>query len=482
MGFNIEGITGGDVKADGNGNLDVVLPTTITQAGYGALASRMDAGSVTGSVLARWPAISNDHRLAAGTDTALFDYAFNATAQNINVFKYVFANALTSTMGGGTLLMNSASTLTAAAGCQLTTFRSFALLGSGGLVVEFVASFTELLLANQVIDLGLFPHNTGVAAPLDGAYFRYTSAGLFGYVNFNGVETPTGTSIATCAVNQNYSFRIVITQRQTDFWRDDVLLGSIVTPAGNGTPFMTETLPASMQFRNTGLVVGSPVPQCKIAALHVDQRDVPLITPRPTQLTGMGAIAAQGQSGGTLGSTAFYANNLVAGAGIALSNTIAAIATGLGGQFTALPTLTAGTDGIICAYQNPAGSINQAPRILFITGVRIQGAVTTVLTGGPVLYAYSLAYGHTTVSMATADTASFQTATAKAPRRIPLGYETYAAAAAAGVLGSAGINVPFTSPVPVQPGEFIAVCAKNLGTVATLGAISILIGFDGYYE
>lgn len=480
-GFIIQGATGGDVNADGNGNFQVVLPRTLAQVGFGAIASLMDEGSITGAVTARAPTTSIDNRLAVGTDSPMFDVAFNATAMNTGAFRYVFASALTCTMGGGSLLMNSASTLTASAGCQLSSWRAFPLLGSGSLTVEYTASFTEDPLANQIVEFGMFPHNTGTVTPLDGCYFRYTSAGLFGYTNFNGTETPTGTSIPSLSVNQAYLFRIVINQRQVDFWVNGVLLGSIEVPSANGAPFMSTALPCSMQFRNGALVSGSPVMQAKIYNVHVDQRDVPLLTPRANQLTGMGMVSSQGQSGGTMGSTALYTNSLAPGVGAAATNTTAALGSGLGGQFSVQPTLAANTDGIIMSYQNPVGGLTQTPRILYITGLWLRGMVTAALTGGPVLYAWSLAYGHTAVSMATTEAASFATATTKAPRRVPLDWDAYAATSALGTLGQK-IVATFDSAIPVNPGEFVALVAKNTGTVTSAGVITFLVGFNGYWE
>jgi hypothetical protein len=182
-------------------------------------------------------------------------------------------------------------------------------------------------------------------------------------------------------------------------------------------------------------------------------------------ISGMGS---QGTSGNTMGSTALYSNSLAAGAGAAMTNTTAALGTGLGGQFSVQPTLAVGTDGIVCSFQVPAGSINITPRRLVISGIQIQGAITTALTGGPVVYAYSLAYGHTALSLATAETGSFVTATTKAPRRVPLGYETYAATAAVGVIGG-GIKIAFSKDIVVNPGEFVAIVAKNFGVVTSAG-------------
>jgi hypothetical protein len=64
-------------------------------------------------------------------------------------------------------------------------------------------------------------------------------------------------------------------------------------------------------------------------------------------LSGAGGMGYQGQTGGTLGSTALYTNNLAPTAGVAMTNTTAALGSGLGGQFSALPTLAVNNDGII---------------------------------------------------------------------------------------------------------------------------------------
>jgi hypothetical protein len=73
--------------------------------------------------------------------------------------------------------------------------------------------------------------------------------------------------------------------------------------------------------------------------------------------------------------------------------------------------------------------------------------------------------------------------TVKAQRRISLGFETFASNAALGVLGSAtGCYMAFNSPVVVQPGEFVQVTAKNLGTITSAGIITFLVSFDAYFE
>jgi hypothetical protein len=200
-----------------------------------------------------------------------------------------------------------------------------------------------------------------------------------------------------------------------------------------------------------------------------------------TAKAGFGHMASQGQNGGTMGSTALYTNSLAPGAGAAMTNTTAALGSGLGGQFAALPTLAANTDGILQSFQNPAGTVNQTARNLIVKGVWLRGMVTTLIAGGPLLYFYSLAYGHTAVSAATAESASFASPTTKAPRRIALGMETYPLAAPVGALGQ-GFYFRFDAPLLIAPGEFIAICAKNVGTVSSAGVLTWLVGFDAYME
>ena len=185
----------------------------------------------------------------------------------------------------------------------------------------------------------------------------------------------------------------------------------------------------------------------------------------------------EGQAGGALGSTALYTNSLAAGAGAAATNTTAALGSGLGWQFSLLPTLTAGTDGIISSYQNPAGTAAVPGKCLYIRGVKIHGVVTTALTGGPVIGAFSAAYGHTSVSLATADGAG-----TKAPRRISIGIQCFAATAAVGTRDDRELFLDLETPICVQPGEFFQVVMKNLGTVTTAGVITYLIYVDAYWE
>jgi len=233
-------------------------------------------------------------------------------------------------------------------------------------------------------------------------------------------------------------------------------------------------------IRNYNSAATSSAQVVRVGYVNVSQGDMSTNKPWSHVMAGAGGMAYQLQTGAAaFGSSSLLTNSLGTGSVAAMTNTTAALGSGLGGQFSTLPTLPVPTDGIISSYQVPAGSATVPGKSLYITGVKVQGAVTTQLAGGPVLYAYTLAYGHTTVALNTTET----NGTVKAPRRIALGFETFAATSALGVLGSAtGCYMAFNSPVVVQPGEFVQVTAKNLGTITSAGIITFLVSFDAYFE
>ncbi len=98
-------------------------------------------------------------------------------------------------------------------------------------------------------------------------------------------------------------------------------------------------------------------------------------------------------------------------------------------------------------------------------GVRIDAVNTgaAVATTATTLQ-FSLAFGHTAVSLATAEAA-----TTKAPRRVALGYMTWPVGAAIGAQPQTGeLFIDFgDAPIYVNPGEFVALVGKFLVGTAT---------------
>lgn len=496
MSISTIGRDGTNIAADTNG-LPITTNQVITRLG-GVTAQpnfipavkvyyEKDAGTVTGNAYLVSPEVSDDRRLAVGLDTPLFNDSFNSTTQNTALWRHQFTTMTMTLPGAGFLLCNASDTTTTTTGCQYTTWRQFPIWGNGGTHVEMIGTPGNAPLANQTFEFGLFPYGaSATVAPVDGVYFRLDSAGLIAVINYNGTETTSGVLQTTGQLGVGVKqWKIVCNQRSVEFFLDDSFLTEIVIPAGNGTAFQYNCLPISIQQRNSGTITGSPRMQFKVSNVHVDLNDLNINKPYPGILSSMGQMGSQGQNGQTVGSTALYTNSLAPGAGAVMTNTTAALGTGLGGQFAALPTLAANTDGIMCSFLNPVGSINITPRTLYIRGIWVDSCITTVLVGNatPVVYFYSLAYGHTALSMATGESASFATGTAKAPRRLAIGSQSFAAAAAVGTMGTGGKQqITFACPIVVNPGEYVAICAKNVGVVTTTGVVCFLTGFDAYWE
>jgi hypothetical protein len=469
--------TAGSPNVDANYNLNVNLPAVKSQAGFATMQTEIDDGSITGTRLLRRPFISVDDRMSVGIDTAQAMYNFTATAQNTGDFKHAFTT-MTMTQTAGFLNINPALATVSGNYAYLQSWKYFTLQADAQLHMEFVGQVTgSVPPANQILEAGLFIGTAGTA-PADGVFFRLSSAGLQGVISYNGVETSSGVMVASMTPNTNGKFEIKISQRDVFFWIDGVLGAKLPVPAGQAVPYLWLNLPACMMMRNSGTVSGGIT--TKIGSFHVSQTDIATNKSWAHQMATQGN-AYQGQEGDTQGSLAIYSNAAVAAAAALTNTTAAAPNTGLGGVVQVLPTLTAGTDGILLSYQNPVGSVTQPPKTLVVTGVTIDSGVTTVLAGGPLVMVMGAAFGHTALSLATAESASFATGTTKAPRRVPLGMQCYAAAAAVGVTAQA-ITMKFDSPITVHPGEYFAITARNLGTVTTTGAVCFVVGVDHYFE
>jgi hypothetical protein len=483
-GIRIEGNTSGNVaEVDDNNDLFVNLPTVINNAGYVAAVHEVDSGSITGTALRRTGYVSHDLRQRVGLDTAIFDYFFTATAQDTNIWKCAIVSAMTAAQSGGFLLLNSTPTLTSGAGISLSTWRVFALEARGGLHVRIDALMTATPLTNQVNEFGLFLPTTSTA-PADGVYWRITSAGVQGVVNYNGTETSTGVVDASPPIGSTNTYSFEVYAGGVEFYINGILYNQLMTPGGDSEPFISVALPLTIQTRNSGTVSGSTVMQFKVGSCHVDFLEVQTAMPYSHQQAAEG-LTGQQATQGSIGSTQLYTANLAAGAGVTITGTTATGLVGLGGQFSIVPAIANAADGIVCSYQVPIGTTSIPARMLMITGIKITTMVmTTLTTTGPIYYAYALCFGHTALSLATAETGSFVTATAKAPRRVALGFESFTTNAPLGTMGSTnGVYMPFNSPIAVNPGEYVAISAKNLNTATapTAGVITFLITYDAYW-
>jgi hypothetical protein len=465
IGFG-SGVT--EVTGDSAGNVRVSVPDASDPNVVGAI--RVFAENDVGTALGAAPWLVSyeadlDYRQRIALDVMLEDETFNYTAQNTG--KYAYRNTtMTNAWATSGMTTNSGNITTATTGTSFVSYAMFPSQGTATLSADIEMAFTAPPTANTVIDFGLFLNaTTNPYAPTDGAYFRLTAAGLQGVVNFNGVETATPVFSFAYTSNKKYQFILYAHHREVQFWINDGtstdLYGRLTTPAGNGQPFSSAALPVAIRHAIVGGAAGAAI-SAQLGNWSVRTGGPGLL--RSQEKAGNACYGSyQGLGGGTVGTLASYVNSADPTAAAALSNT-AALVTGLGGQFRFNAAATAVTDGIVTSYQVPAGTASIQGRRLVITGVNIScanlgAAVATTAT----TIMWSLAFGHTAVSLATAEAAA-----AKAPRRIPLGINTWPVAAAIGAGPQNGdIYIPFDSGVYVNPGEFVALVAKFIVGTAT---------------
>ena len=363
------------------------------------------------------------------------------------------------------LVTNSGNVTTTTTGTSFATWAEFPILGASILYCEIEGSFSQQPTSSTIIDFGLFrPNTANPYNPTDGVSFRLTSAGMLGVINSNGTETQTGVFSWTYVNKQKYKFIISVHEREVEFWIDGTLYASITTPVGQGQPAMSASLPFALRHSITGGTAGAAL------SFVLNDYTVSLGGPNIAQtasILGQRIYGSyQGLSGGTMGTLATYPNSTTPTAAAASNTTLTAnLPAGLGGQGIANATAAAATDLIFGSYQVPTGTANIQGRRLILRGVVVDAintgaAVATTAT----TIQWSLAFGHTTVSLASGEGAA-----AKAPRRIALGYMTWPVGAAIGAGPQGGrLVMDFgDAPVFINPGEFVALVGKVIVGTAT---------------
>lgn len=479
-GFRIEGNVSGNVaEVDVYNNLKVTLPNLVAQAGYVKLAGDLSESTDPAGLLVEELRVSAQGRLSMGQPVPLLNEIFNYTTLNTALFFQTVVTQ-TVTVGGGTLNLNASAINTLTTSSSVKTYQMFPLFADMATYMVCDMSLSAAPQTNCTIELGMFQF-TGVTAPTDGVMFRWDSTGVLKAVlNNNGTEY-TSAALTNPSTGVMHKYKIICENDRVLFYIDGACQAVIASPTGLGMPTYTPSQPFSARIYHAG-TAPALANQPKIGYVYIGQQDARGIgRDSATVAAAMGRMGSQLQPAAAVsGSTALYTNSLAPGAGAVMTNTTAALGTGLGGQFSVLPTLAANTDGILCSYLNPAAAVGVPGKTLYIRGVWLQGSVTTVLVGNatPVIYAFSLSYGGNALTLATAaDTI----AGVKASRRVPLGYESYAAAAALGTLGQ-GVYRQFAAPIAVNPSEYVQIAAKNVGVVTTTGVITFLVGFDAYWE
>jgi len=495
MDINVRGAAsanGAEVAGSAQDQLKVILETNTAglPQNIGGIRnfSENDPGAATGAPLLFSPETDLDFRQRASVDTLLDEENFQYTAQNTG--KHTYLNTtMAATWATGALTTNSAAITTLSTGLTIGSYATFPLTGTNTLSLDIECALSAAMPTNTTIDFGLFLRGAATPyAPTDGAYFRFTANGLQGVVNYNGTELTTSVLSLTSGgaawvptPAQRYQFILYVTPRLTQFWLNNsgtvVLLGQLNTPVANGQPFASSSIPFSIRHAISATAASSAV-SLLVSRYSVRSGGVGVVSSLGEQGNRVYG-SYQGLSGGTMGALASYVNNTTPTAAVP-TNTTAALGTGLGGQFYETATLAVATDGIICSYQVPAATAAIRSHRLRINGIHLNSFIQTAITGGPYVNQYTLAFGHTAVSLATAEAAS-----TKKPRYVNLPGLTQvvtSAQAVSTISAQSAPSVQFANPIYVNPGEFVALIVKRTGTVATAGVVGHLVQFDYSWE
>lgn len=469
-----------ELGLDSNGFVKSTLPTTTTQSGMVGLATRADAAA------ANWRDLegTEDFRLRVGEDGLIFQEVFAGSAVNTTLWQQATTvNGATVTVTGGFAVLTTGTTANAHA--VLKGRRLVQLYATFPTYFELLGVFNQSPVNNTVIEwgAGIVDPTTTAAAPTDGAFFRITSTGtLLAVVSEGGTEQTTSLSggfAALIGTSATRHYIINVHEDAVTFWIDDVQVAQITRGASGSGTVRSWSLPLFMRAYNTASVPASSS-VVRFSNAGATQGDIEHNRPWQYAIAGMGGHCSQGQTGfATLGTTGQISNSADPTAA-APTNTTAALGSGLGGIFRANAQAGAATDLIISSYQVPAGTAAAPGKTLMLTGLAV-GAINTgvAVATTPTTYALFLCYGHTAVSLATAESS-----TTKAPRRIALGTMTFPVGAAVGATPTNGDVVrTFNTPVVVNAGEFVQVVARCVvGTATASQVTNFYIEPDGYFE
>jgi hypothetical protein len=485
-GFRIEGNTSGNVaEVTAQNAMRVAHGDDSAVGGILATTARADGGLITGQVLDIDPEADQDSRLRVGLDRIEFQETWAGAALNSAQWQSNVTTAATA-IADSSLALNSANSAAANAVARVSSYRHFQLQSPGVLTADFDMRVltTAPGTANTTWEAGFFVA-TGTAAPNDGVLVRMNAAGEMRLVvNYAGAETqsapiPYSTSPAgwpgggaILPLNDSRAVTLTMHSEAARLWINGILVAEVPRQVGNASLCRSQALPFTVRLYN-GAVAPATATQLRIGPVAISTSGAGanvLTAPELATLSGGGGY--QGQSGMTMGSTANYANS-AAPANATLSNTAAGYAT-LGGQYAFAAPLGAETDYAIFAYTVPAPAAGSINKSLLIHGVRIDAVNTgaAVATTATVLQ-WSLGVGSTAASLATAEAA-----TTRAPRRIPLGVQSWVVGSAIGAPVEALVWT-FRGGLLAEPGSVVhAIVKVPVGTATASQIIRGVVSFD----
>lgn len=467
-------VSGNKAAISSAGDLAVGLTQVLGNSGYTIAAGEVHDGSNGVTRLVRPVSVTNNRNLRVTQNNILWRDTFNHAIVPNDAYQ-VNLTTFTTAVSGGFWTLNASGVTTASAVARVQTYRTFEIF-SGGLSTIFATKINLSLnpTTNTGGEIG-FGYATGITTPTDGIYFKIPTSGEFiGCVNYNGTELSVNL-VTTPVANTVYDLRIIINNDIVSFFINDILEGKINTPSTAAAGFMSRSLPIFYRLYNAASAPAS-VQKMNIAEVLVYQEDSNRILTPGLIANGSCLNGLNAPRGVATGLNANYANS-AAPASATLSNTAAGYSV-VGGQYQFAAVAGAETDYALFAYQIPVGGPTASGKNFWVNGITIDAfnmgaAVATTAT----LLQWTLGFGSTGVSLATGD----GTAT-RAPRKRPLGVQSFPIGAAVGASASQ-INVRFAAPIMIEAGTFIHIILKMpVGTATASQIIRGIVGVDSYWE
>lgn len=442
---------------DANGNLKVVTPQDPALAGSIRL---FDSG---GDALHA----SENGDLQVSLATMAFFEQVDGSSVDTNKWAQSSSN-MTIAQASGFITLNSGAALTAGGYAILNSIKAIPLYGPMPAVVQFSAKVSAQPQANMTMELGVGAAST-TSAPTDGAFFRWTASGAFVCVVSNGgSETTSAPIVDIPASNVKTLFQITVVEDTVEFRINDDHVIDVDNPGALSFPVNAGHQTLFARVYNGG---SSPnqAPQLSIGQVVVAQQGINQNKPWVDVLASLGRSFYQNPS--TFGQTTNHANS-TSPVSAALSNTAAGYTT-LGGRYQFAAPAAAATDFALFAFQVPA-------MFQFVcTGIMISAMNTGAAVGASAtVLDWAVGINASAVSLATADAAGVW-----APRRVPLGMQSFAGL---GVIGLAAPDISrnfISAPLVVDAGRYLHVIVQvpvGLATGSQVIRGDVIV--TGYFE
>lgn len=405
----------------------------------------------------------------------------DGAALNTNIWQSSVSN-MTVVQANGFIGLNAGAAIIAAAYAIIQSVKFIPLYGTLPLRDSTNAKIVNLPEANATVELGIGTVSANTTAS-DGAFFRWGPAGQFFAVINNGGSESSSAALSGVYASEDgaetinlppsasviHLYEIEIVEDAVRFYVDDILIVTLDTPSGQAYPFNAGRQQKFARVYNGGSTP-SLAPQIFIGQTITEQEDLNQQKPWDQVLASLGRTSYQSPVT-AFGQTANHTNS-ISPVSATLSNTAAGYVT-LGGRFQFAAVASAVTDFALFAFQVPTGfqlSINTIAISTANTGAIGSASTPTILD-------WAVGVNASAVSLATADSVGVW-----APRRVPMGLQSFALSAPIGVMAS-DVSRRFEVPLVIDSGRYLHIILQIPLAAATASQVfrgDVFV--NGYFE